>query len=646
MRSLRRQAGFSLLLYVLMIMGMGGVLLEGYLQNARSEAESQKENHDKKVLYQAKAALLQYAFNYPFLPGTNGPGRLPCSDVDNDGSENTDFGDCDSIGRFPFNQAELNTPEFRDSAGERLWYVPASTYMRLTGGAVNSDTTGTITIKDQSGKTIYDGSSEGVAAVIVAPGPAISRGGALQNRVPTNLADDPFDLVADTDAAVISPLNYLDLNGAQDNASLVHLDSDDGFQLGPVEGVTNNILINDRIAIITSEEINKVAEKSVLQIYSESITKWQLRIWGGSSAEYRFPWLDGYSSDPLSDPISSPAVKAITLGQPLIGRVPIVNGKYFFANRKPSGTPYNTDQIGGDIKLKYSVDTNPPIEISQDLPGSMLNAVFKGSHIELDAAISIPVSLSVISFYIVSDWPVGVASIWQLCPEVLSSISDCSRNNAGDFTPGLPNQKHSLVKHITINLIPGDHNVVISSVPSPSDFSSDPVITNIEPPSSMMDAMIYPELSATGELKIKSLVSTALYDTYDFKQYPQPTTQIASNDTINIIGSKLGISYYPEMPFWLSPNEDRWRDSVLLAYSKQKAPGGSGVCTPGVDCLSVANVFSGRDVGAVLINAGESSLGLSLQSELLNLFDPENRDLDFLFDAASINGNDSLMVLQ
>ena len=39
---------------------------------------------------------------------------------------------------------------------------------------INSDSTGTISIFDQTGNLLYDGATNGVAAVIIAPGSAIN----------------------------------------------------------------------------------------------------------------------------------------------------------------------------------------------------------------------------------------------------------------------------------------------------------------------------------------------------------------------------------------------------------------------------------------------------------------------------------------
>ena len=153
-----RQTGFALLLMVVALMGMGGVVLTGFTQQARQELEVQRYQHNQRVLQEAKQALLMFAYNYP-QTNTNGigPGRLPCPDVDNDGTVDGP-GTCDQVGRFPWADDRLGIQETLDASGERLWYAVSDAFDNIAGGGViNYDTTGSITLVDQSGGIIYDG---------------------------------------------------------------------------------------------------------------------------------------------------------------------------------------------------------------------------------------------------------------------------------------------------------------------------------------------------------------------------------------------------------------------------------------------------------------------------------------------------------
>ena len=230
----KQQAGYALILMVLGLMGVGGIVMAGFTQGAKKQVDHQKYLHNKRVLEEAKQALLQFAYNYP---ETNqlGPGRLPCADTDNDGTPNPLFGLCTQLGRLPWNQQNLNLYDIRDADGQRLWYAVSSNFATQTAGTVNSNSFGTITIRDQMGNFIYDasGGGDGVAAVIIAPGAATARNGVAQDRSIAN-GDDPFDTTADTDPGIVNPVNYLDqLFGIEDNA-VFGQGTANGFVLGRV----------------------------------------------------------------------------------------------------------------------------------------------------------------------------------------------------------------------------------------------------------------------------------------------------------------------------------------------------------------------------------------------------------------------------
>jgi len=182
--------------------------------------------------------------------------------------------DCDDgnpmIGRLPWRDARLNFHDARDASGERLWYAVSDNFARGLGSFVNSDTVGSITIQDRSGAVLYDGSVNGVAAVIIAPGAPIDRNGNLQDRSVAN-ADLPFDMIADTDPGIIDPDNYLDLFGAVDNADFVN-GTTNGFVTGPIfNPVDGSLAVNDQMIVITAAEVIAMAEKATLQAYRDAI---------------------------------------------------------------------------------------------------------------------------------------------------------------------------------------------------------------------------------------------------------------------------------------------------------------------------------------------------------------------------------------
>jgi hypothetical protein len=110
----------------------------------------------------------------------------------------------------------------------------------------------------------------------------------------------------------------------------------------------------------------------------------------------------------------------------------------------------------------------------------------------------------------------------------------------------------------------------------------------------------------------------------------------------------LGIRYYPELPGWAFNND--WHDSMMMAYSPEYLPGGDQACNAGVDCLEVPN-SRGQDDDkiAILISAGqhdwvdENNNGFS--DDVIDVFEPENADLDDIFEWPSPPRGDNMLIL-
>ncbi|MDH3629871.1 MAG: hypothetical protein OER98_02020 [Gammaproteobacteria bacterium] len=341
---LRNQSGYALLLAVLAFMGLSGVVVVGFTQQARQDAEQERYLHNKRVLVEAKRALLQYAYNYPVISGgTGGPGRLPCADTDNDGSSNTTFGDCDDVGRFPWAEPALGLNDLRDADGQRLWYTVSSTFATNTSTIVNSDTSGTLTVRAPGGNVMYDGSNPdslinyGIAAVIIAPGAAIDRNGTAQDR--STGIEDPFDTTADTEPGIINPVNYLDLvAGTEDNATVTQGGAVDGFVLGG-NGYQVSDNVNDQFILVTAEEVSAIAERAVLEAYRAAIDDYQQTIWLAVVNDYRYPWMNAYAD------ITDLNVYDVLPGN-TVGRVPFLN--YF--------TDHDSHTVITDLSVDYLLD--------------------------------------------------------------------------------------------------------------------------------------------------------------------------------------------------------------------------------------------------------------------------------------------------
>jgi hypothetical protein len=164
------------------------------------------------------------------------------------------------IGRLPWKTLRL--PDLRDDSGERLWYAVSTNFKNNTRiNVLNSDTPGTITIRDSNGSILFDGTvpasglpdiapnpGSGVVAVIIAPGaPIVRADNYVQARSGSGLTD---------------PRNYLDISSGEDNAAFTDK-SQDGFIQGPIRNNLGQIVLNDHFIVITDNEIMAAMEKRV-----------------------------------------------------------------------------------------------------------------------------------------------------------------------------------------------------------------------------------------------------------------------------------------------------------------------------------------------------------------------------------------------
>ena len=158
-----RQTGAALLAFaLLLVVGTSFLLLREFNAN-RIQLKQQKET--REALLEAKKALIGYAASYPDHHPGEAPGYLLCPDTTNNGSAGTScaLSTGTSIGRFPYKT--LETPEFRDGQGEKLWYVVSDNFRNNPKmEPLNSETAG-----DPAGSLTVNG-QEDIAAVIFAPG--------------------------------------------------------------------------------------------------------------------------------------------------------------------------------------------------------------------------------------------------------------------------------------------------------------------------------------------------------------------------------------------------------------------------------------------------------------------------------------------
>ena len=638
----KSQSGYVLLFLVLALLGIAGVVGAGFTQNVKKTVDRERYLHNERVLKEAKQALLMYAYRYPetalaFNGTIRGPGRLPCPDTDAPGGAGTPnpVANCIAagtavVGRFPWNANGMDFYDARDAANERLWYAVSENFANPDLDVINSDTLGTITIHDQSGTRLYDGSIAGVAAVIIAPGPAIDRGGVVQNR--------------QTAAQQLNPTNYLDLFGALDNADFINSDATDGFVLGPVDNLAaGTIIVNDQIILVTAEEVIAMAEQATLQAYQKAINDYNANI--GVDA---YPWLDDYLTTPTL------AVFDADVGVRL-GRVPSIFTNYF--DNDPAAEP--GQPILSDVKLRIDLapvlNPFPVPSLVADVISANASIVFNNV---ANGDLTITPSVAGVSevHYYWDEEPVGDG--WQEClPVVTGTEQDCHQAAAAPGIPNsaiVPNEVATQVVRVTYA------NTLAAGVPYTRPFAE---LTAIPPPLVYEDptagdhAYVFAEYA---DVTVDAIDVTYFFDNY----FLNSLDNVESGD----VTYSLGVRYYPELPTWaldpvltpfpsLSGND--WHDSIQMAYAAGFQPGAAAACTAGTDCLIVNDAGGiADDKIAVLTLASDHGLiddddnavpippAAGYTDELDDIFDPENDDADDTFDAWGLANNDKVLVIR
>jgi len=265
---LRKQRGAALMVMLVIIIIGSAAFLVSALSRAGLQIERNRITAD--ALAQAKEALISYSTSLKLTSsGSARPGDLPCPDNHPLGDiyVGTPSAPCsgNAIGRLPWKS--LGLPDLRDSNNERLWYAVSANFKNNPRSILlNSDTTGTITVRDSSGNIINNGCTTGgptcpapsasdapfgtgAVAIIMAPGNVLERqGGYQQDR---------------SSAGYNTPSNYLDIVASvEDNANFGDSTSN-GFIQGNVKDITGKIILNDQITSITQDNIMQSIQKRV-----------------------------------------------------------------------------------------------------------------------------------------------------------------------------------------------------------------------------------------------------------------------------------------------------------------------------------------------------------------------------------------------
>jgi len=644
----KRQSGYALIMMVLGLMGIGGVVIAGFTQEIRQDVDQQRYLHNQQVLQEAKDALLMYAYRYPEIAGNpnRGPGRLPCPDTDNNGNPDPDLvsfcidnatGDA-MVGRFPWNANGMEFYDARDADGNRLWYAVSQGFNNFDqASVVNSDLVGSITIHDQNGQLLYDGAADGIAAVIIAPGPPIDRNGVVQDRSVAN-GDDPQGTVPDTDPGIVDPTNYLDIFGALDNADFVNDDSNNGFVLGPIDDLAaEELIVNDQIILVTAEEVTAMAQKATLQANREALEDYVSLPGFG-----RYPWLEPYDSDGdlnTFDAQINPAPPA-----PIIGRVPAIFGSYFAA----SPTANASQPFISEVTMKFTVD--PPLT-------NQFEARAIAPVVSFDAIGNLDVPAISGQTYTAWAWDGSpsqaptqpVDNIWEPCPYVTGTEEDCNQDLAGNFIGGATSPMWLSVRKYTITFNAITQFPIADRTVIPLAYL---------PPTATSHA--YVEAEFDGPAYIASI---SWEEDEEFQNshgiFPAGNVGNLTYDAGDSV--IIGVRYYPELPRWIWTNG--WHNMVQTAYAAELRPGGAGACVVGTDCLTVLDV-SGvtNDKRALLVLSGGVGDFDPLDTDLTDagggpaffaddlgqIFEDENNNLDPVFDnrPATNPANDVILVME
>lgn len=275
----RKQHGAALMvMLVIMIMGAAAFLVNSL---SRSALQIEQAQTTADALLQAKEALVGYAASVALTPsGSKRPGDLPCPDTNNDGTAEISCGNASGstgqglrLGRLPWKT--LGLPDLRDGSGERLWYAVSNNFKNNTRTSLlNSDTSGTITVRTADGSVLYNGGTSGAAvAVIIAPGNVLQRTDqtALQDRSSTGIN---------------TASNYLEIANGEDNADFTDGSSTNGFIQGPVKNGGGNTILNDQLLVVTQDDIMQAIQKRVAAEVKQCLNEYALK----PQNVGRYPW--------------------------------------------------------------------------------------------------------------------------------------------------------------------------------------------------------------------------------------------------------------------------------------------------------------------------------------------------------------------
>lgn len=671
----KNKSGFALLFFVLVLLGLGGVVLTASIYKTKNLIAKNKKAHNIKVLNEAKQALLFYAFNYPNF-NTQGPGHLPCpfntetgydNDLDgvDDGIRNLNI--CTSVGRFPYSIANMNFYEAKDADEEHLWYAVSDNFYNLAPGVnINSDTVGTITVYDQSGSMIYDGATDGIAAIIIAPGAAMAR---------DNDGDGVFDYnqVRNTQADKNNPINYLDAYNVFDNSTFVNASNTqvDGFYLGPTFGdTTQEIVVNDQMVIVTKDEVIEMAEKAVLDQYKMALDDYRANVenplFPGVNV---YPWLFDYNTTDIR------LFESAGAGVTNIGRIPSIFANYFTTD---SSNAFNSElDLTVDKTVTLFDATNPiNVTISLDITSAVAsNVLFTSGAFGNTGLLSADATGELFDQFKYYWDDFASSDGWQLCEPPATNISDCDRNSAGNLAPGTGNNNRSKILKVGLRFdFTANVNFSMDYNPLPTrSFVAADALNHARIRATFLpaDVNVLPVDIYFEQMDDFNVGDTVFNVDSTSSQNVLVNTDMGDITNQNFTNLRLGVRYFPELPTWAAPEPppplpplppqvidgEGWHDSILMAVSSGYQPGAAGACAIGGTCLNVTDISEADEVISLLAIAGQLNIededgngfnndlvgGINF-SDVYDIFENENADLDN--DFVSRAANDRILILR
>jgi hypothetical protein len=273
----KKQTGFGLMVMLIVLVLAGTYIIVSQL-NAANTHNAARQEHNARVLQQAKRALIGYVVMKAGQTGENDPGTFPCPEAPGNygvpAQEGIAAGNCSApaVGRLPWRT--LGIDMLTDAWGEPLWYVVSPGWHKPspTGWAVvNSNSRGQLTV---------DGAANNAVALIIAPGAPI-----------TSTATGCAGITQTRNAASANVVNYLDC----DNST----PADSSFTTSGPAGS-----FNDQVLRITAREIIPPLETAIVPRIEREIvpalsSTYASSAWGSnvSAANPFFPY-----AAPFADP--------------------------------------------------------------------------------------------------------------------------------------------------------------------------------------------------------------------------------------------------------------------------------------------------------------------------------------------------------